>query len=180
MRKNNALLKVDRQLNAVLSEFKEVAKQIKFRNVCDLSEREKISEQRYSGVYRIDIKVDGQFSTFEDWMRWFKPAWDIPELRKKFTPTTKLKRIKKHKRLRKWMPIYIGKHRRIDQRVFEHINLGPKKRTFALKLRARGKFFSNNTFRLCTVRINVTNYDLLVPILERELRDRENPLVGRQ
>jgi hypothetical protein len=174
------LSKIDKQLQTVLTEFSSLAKQIEFQDVCLLSDRKTIEQQCYPGIYKIDIKVDSRFSGFKDWIDWFEPAWDIPALAKKFTPTTKLKRIKKHNELKEWMPVYLGKSKRIAGRVIEHIELGLDKPTFAMKLRERGAFFFNNTFRLSAVRVEVANYDLLVPMLERAFRDQVNPIVGKQ
>jgi hypothetical protein len=39
---------------------------------------------------------------------------------------------------------------------------------------------SDRQFRLFTIPLNVQNYDLIAPSLERELRDRLNPIVGKQ
>ncbi|WP_265596906.1 hypothetical protein [Acinetobacter beijerinckii] len=39
---------------------------------------------------------------------------------------------------------------------------------------------SNYKLRLCAVPIEVQHYDIIVPVLESKLRDRFNPLIGKQ
>ncbi|HUI58983.1 MAG TPA: hypothetical protein VLX90_02100, partial [Steroidobacteraceae bacterium] len=66
------------------------------------------------------------------------------------------------------------------RRVIEHIELPLNKPTWAMKLEARGRFFRANRFRLRTINLELTHYDMLMPVIERRLRDRLNPIVGKQ
>ena len=38
----------------------------------------------------------------------------------------------------------------------------------------------NDNFRLSAININVENYDAIVPKIEWQLRERINPLIGKQ
>jgi hypothetical protein len=38
----------------------------------------------------------------------------------------------------------------------------------------------NDSFRLSTLNVNVENYDAIVPKIEWQLRNRINPLIGKQ
>lgn len=78
-----------------------------------------------------------------------------------------------------WVPIYLGKCRNIASRVIGHLELGLDQPTTALKLESRHNL-KGKVFRLSTVRVDVVNYDLIVPSLERALRDKYNPILGRQ
>ena len=75
--------------------------------------------------------------------------------------------------------IYIGKSKNISKRVYEHIFLELNKKTFAMKLFARENLI-DEIFRLSAIRIEIKNYDAIIPIVESELRNRFNPLIGRQ
>jgi hypothetical protein len=171
---------MDRRLKITLEDFSVLAGQIQMEHVCELSDEKTIAAQTYPGVYKIDIKNNGTYPLLQDWMRWFQEKWDDPIVVKKFVPTTKLGQIKKHLELQEWMPIYIGKSKKIASRVLEHIRLPLDKPTFAMKLRARGDFFAQNTFRLSVAHVNVHHYDLLMPMVELALRKRFNPIVGKQ
>ncbi|ENW08420.1 hypothetical protein F934_00007 [Acinetobacter beijerinckii ANC 3835] len=97
----------------------------------------------------------------------------------KNTPNFQKKRINHHVSLAEWMPLYLGKSKNVGKRVLEHINLAINKKTYALKLKAR-RDMSNYKLRLCAVPIEVQHYDIIVPVLESKLRDRFNPLIGKQ
>jgi hypothetical protein len=53
------------------------------------------------------------------------------------------------------------------------------KPTFAMKLLARENL-KEHTFRLNKIRLDIRNYDAIVPKLESQLRERINPLIGKQ
>ena len=77
------------------------------------------------------------------------------------------------------MPLYLGKSKNIAGRVWEHINLKLAQPTTAMKLKERSNM-ANQRFRLSTIRVEVENYDLIMPKLESALRDKYNPVLGRQ
>lgn len=171
---------MDKKLASIFETFEELAGQVELQIVGDLKNDKLIREQVYPGIYLIEIKTGAEHSAFDHWITWFKSEWDHQRYAKQFVPTTKKKRIKGHGALKEWMPVYLGKSKRIAGRVIEHINLELEKPTFAMKLRARGDFFTNNTFRLSTAHIDIAHYDLIMPMVERSLRRRLNPIVGKQ
>ena len=133
----------------------------------------------YSGIYLIEIKNCNKFSNFNDWVENFRTKWHDLKYLKNFTPNIKQKRVDAHKQLGEWIPIYIGKSKNIRERVNGHIFKDLYKTTFAMKLFARENL-KDETFRLSTIRIEITNYDAIIPIVESQLRDKINPLIGRQ
>jgi len=171
---------LDRRFGQLLERFTRAVTRLKFKGICELTCMEKIDSQRYKGVYLIEIRVHPRDSDLERWMTRFRKQWDNPRYRRAFTNTTKEKRIAKHQRLRRWMPLYIGKSRCVGKRVREHIELPMRARTTAMKLRDRGRFFARNRFRLKTIEIESKYYDVWVPMVERAMRDKFNPIVGRQ
>lgn len=151
-----------------------------FTEVCLLKDMDKIDSQTYKGIYRIDIKSGGGHADFASWAAQFAREWDLEEYRKKFTCTTKIKRINRHGGpLGEWIPLYIGKSKCVGKRVREHVTLALDARTFAMKLNARPNM-SGRQFRLSTVRLDVVHYDWIAPVLEKSLRDLINPIVGKQ
>jgi hypothetical protein len=92
--------------------------------------------------------------------------------------------IKKRLHLRneydeQWLPLYIGKNKDIYKRIIEHIDLSPEKNTYAMKLRHRINTHGLE-FRVTTLEFEVTNYDFIIPHIERSLREKYNPLIGKQ
>jgi hypothetical protein len=170
---------IDTQLIPILTRLVAIAMHLPFEYVCELSDEESIAKQTYQGIYRIDIFTSRENDDFESWAAKFRAEWDLPEYKNKFTCTTKDKRIRRHGVLSEWMPLYIGKSKKVGTRIAEHLNLPLEARTFALKIRSRPNM-SHRRFRLHTIPLNVQNYDLIAPSLERELRDRLNPIVGKQ
>lgn len=174
-----ALADIDRRLTALLSDFDNQVKSLSFRVICELTDRHRIASLTYPGVYKIDIKVTGRHKTVDSWINWFTPLWHDKRYKKRFVPNLKPGRIRKHKKLPEWMPLYIGKARLINKRVVEHLDLPLNKRTFALKLRARSNL-SQQVFRVSTIRLRTTNYDVFAPRLESAKRDQFHPITGRQ
>jgi hypothetical protein len=171
---------MDKQLANVFETFEDLAAQVNLEVICDLKDDSRIREQVYPGIYLIEMKTTTEHAGISEWMNWFKAEWDHERYAKKFVPTTKKKRIRGHEALKEWMPVYLGKSKRIAGRVIEHIYLELEKPTFAMKLRSRGDFFTNNAFRLSTAHIDIAHYDLIMPMVERSLRRRLNPIVGKQ
>lgn len=79
----------------------------------------------------------------------------------------------------KWLPLYIGKSKDICRRIHEHIHLCPKKNTYSMKLMHRTNLHGLE-FRISILPINVKNYDFIVPHIERVLRERHRPIIGKQ
>ncbi len=177
----NKISEIDQNLKNIFSGFDSLARQLDFSVIGSLSDAALIDSQKYPGIYKIDIKNNGQHSNFNSWFEWFKDEWVQPDYERKFTPNPKKKRISKHTSspLAEWIPLYLGKSKHIDGRVWEHIHLKLEQPTTSLKLAAR-KNMNIDDFRLSTIKIEVENYDLIMPQLERALRDKFSPLLGRQ
>jgi hypothetical protein len=170
---------LDQSLTKLFMNFEALANELNFQVICELSDDTTIEKQNYPGIYKIDIKNHGIYENVTDWIKWFKDNWEHDDYHRKFTPNTKKKRIAAHSKLEEWIPLYIGKSNNIAGRVWEHNNLQLEKPTSALKLRER-KNMARHTFRLSTICIKVDNYDLIMPRIEQFLRDRHNPILGRQ
>lgn len=182
------ILDIDQQLVCIKQEIVNITKDLYFIEFCQFNLNEEVKEiftlfdeLRYSGVYLIEIKNNSEFSAFNDWIEFFLPIWlgENEIYKRKFTPNLKKKRIKAHNNLGEWIPLYIGKSKNIRDRISGHIFSELDKTTFALKLLSRKNLY-NNIFRLSTIRVQVKNYDIIMPIIESELRNKINPIIGRQ
>lgn len=175
---------IDREITKQLDTLKEMFKEVTFNEICQFKLNEELeaipwNDIDYPGVYLIEIKNNNEFKSFNLWIEKFKLEWEDEKYFKKFTPNLKKIRIKEHNELSNWIPIYIGKSKKIKNRIHGHIFSELHKTTFALKLLARENF-KNDTFRLSTIKVNVKNYDAMVPKIEWQLRNKINPLIGKQ
>lgn len=91
----------------------------------------------------------------------------------------KKSRIHAHSQFNEWIPLYIGKSRNIGGRITEHVHQVKDRRTFSMKLKARTNLHGN-VLRVSWIPLDVVNYDMIAPAIESMLRDRINPILGRQ
>ena len=133
----------------------------------------------FPGIYKIEIKTRYEDSDFNQWSNKFREEWEKAEYKDKFVPNIKKKRLNAHNNLTEWIPIYIGKSRKIKNRIKEHIDLRLTRPTTALKLLERINLFGK-VFRISTISVSVKNYDLIVSEFENYFREKVNPILGRK
>ncbi|MDH1603947.1 hypothetical protein [Empedobacter sp. GD03739] len=176
---DNKLTALDLDLKAMMDEiqFQEI-ETFKFE---DFSNRElDFKEFNFKGLYMFEIKNNGFFEDINDWKNDFTKRWCDEEFLRRFVPNVRKKRLKElTDSNQEWIPLYIGKSRSVGKRIHEHIYKPIEKTTFAMKLKARHNL-SYEVFRISAVKIDVNNYNWIVPVLENELRNRLNPIVGKQ
>ena len=177
------LEQLDTKLTTLNNQLTQIASELKFESVCEFNMEnakeipwEKI---RSKGIYLVEIQNDSDHESFKDWVEEFQTEWEMKEYKMRFVPNLKKKRIKMHSELKEWMPIYLGKSRNIEKRIYEHIFIDLHRNTFALKLNSRENMHDKN-FRLSVLKVETANYDWVVPKLERYFRDKINPLIGKQ
>ena len=171
---------IDRQLRLLNKEVESIV----LEDICEFSISEAndkipFNNMNYKGIYLFEIKNDCRFTDFDSWVANFIDQWEQKKYRYNFTSNIRKVRIAKHKELPDWIPLYIGKSRNVGKRVYEHIHKELEKRTYALKLKARTNL-KDHTFRLKTIEIEVHNYDSILPKIEWQLRNRINPILGKQ
>src|SRR5437899_2360799 len=98
-------------------QFEEIADGVTFEYICSLSDIQRIAVQTYPGIYLIEIKTPGPRNKLEHWRAELELQWNDPVLKPRFTPSTKNKRMNAHNRLETWMPLYIGKSKKIWHRI---------------------------------------------------------------
>lgn len=175
----NRILEIDKVLTEKLAGFIKIAESLSFDVIGDIRNEDLINEHDYSGVYLIEVENNTSFNDFQSWFYQFQSAWELPEYKKCWTPNSKKKRIDKHTALGQWVPLYIGKSKRVSKRLLTHLNLKLEQPTTSLKLKARTNMNSLN-FRFSTIKVDVKNYDIIMPMLEKTLREQINPILGRQ
>nr|WP_315222226.1 hypothetical protein [uncultured Flavobacterium sp.] len=170
-----------RELN---SELIELADSIDFEPICEFNLEHCATTIPwnnivYSGVYLIEIKNDLKFNDFTSWVENFREEWEDPRYKLRFVSNLRKIRISQHSELKEWIPIYIGKSKQIGGRIHQHIYKELGKPTFALKLNERENM-KKYTFRLSTIKVSPDNYDWVMPVFEKTLRNRIHPIIGRQ
>lgn len=179
------------QLEAINSKLRELnnevvlfANSLEFEPVCEFniencSTDVPWNDLEFSGIYLIEIKNDLKFNDFASWVNNFRGEWEKELYKLNFVPNLRKVRVSAHKELKEWVPLYIGKSKSIRGRVHQHIFKELKKPTFALKLNARENM-KKETFRLSAIKVSHQNYDWVMPVVEKTLRNRINPIIGRQ
>lgn len=178
------LEQIDNQLKNLNRELVALAETLEFEKVCEFNLENcgaiiPWKSLHQPGLYFLEIKNDLTETDFPEWISKFRNIWEDDRFKAKFVPNIREKRIKQHQILKEWVPIYIGKSKSISARVYEHIYKDLNKTTFALKLMARDNL-KNELFRLSYLPIKTDNYDWVVSTVERVLRDKLNPIIGRQ
>lgn len=195
MKNNIELKEIDGIITSQLQLIDDKLSKIEFDEVCefclkDINKNTNILDKLdFKGLYLIEIKRDIS-QDYTDWVDLFTKKFrgiegDEKKFLHKFTPNVIEKRKYKHKEENKeWIPFYIGKSKKIRSRVITHLFSPLGKPPFALKLKEREidgiSVFGDELFRLKTIRIDVVNYDVIVTHLEKQLRKKLNPIVGKQ
>lgn len=173
------ITELDREITNLFHDFSKLAETIELPYICDLADEAKIASLSYPGINRIDVCSTGETGDFKPWVDEFRAEWEHVDYLKMHTANFKVKRIAKHKELREWMPLYLGKSKNVSKRVHEHLHLPLAVPTYALKINAR-PLSARRKFCLHALHVPVVNYDILATKLESSLRERFHPLIGKQ
>lgn len=174
---------IDEKISAIQTELSQYAESLNFNELCEFSmntvQNIPLEDLNCQGLYLIEIKNDFRHHIFKDWAEDFCFRWTDPLYVKKWVSNPKKMRLSRHKELKNWIPIYIGKSKKIKDRILEHIYLKLDQPTTGLKLNVRENM-REEIFRISYINIPTMNYDWVMPKLEKILRDRLNPIIGRQ
>lgn len=148
---------------------------------------------------RVTVPYDGAgiYLLWADFSRWdrgrdhwdalfreFLDKWDRPTEKISYFPKSNRGRCKTSLGAYEpgtMVPFYLGKSEKVGSRVDQHLYLAPGKRTYALKLAHRSSLLSGIDFEINWLPLATTrdNY-FLVSRVESLLRDRLNPIIGKQ
>ena len=80
-----------------------------------------------------------------------------------------------------YIPFYLGKSAKIQERVLCHVDTTLDKTVYALKLRARNDMLKNIDFKLGYVQFDIPdNSYFCKELIEKEVRKVLRPIVGKQ
>ncbi|MEN8136597.1 MAG: hypothetical protein ABFS18_13835 [Thermodesulfobacteriota bacterium] len=92
--------------------------------------------------------------------------------------------FKKNKKLlfeNQYVPFYLGKSEKIQERVLCHIETELDKTVYALKLKARNNILKNIVFKLGYVEFYIDDGSYFcIELLEKEVRNFLRPIIGKQ
>ncbi len=174
---DNAISKQLFELSVVIDELNFESK-FKFR-ITDSNPEFNFGDEEFSGIYLFEIKKRGHYKTFKEWSVAFTKKWEAKKYLKKHCPVIAKGRLKKHGQLDEWIPLYIGKSNNVYKRVDQHLNKELNSTTYALKLMARENL-KEDEFRVSIIRFDIDNYDTIMPFIENKMRERYNPIIGKQ
>lgn len=183
----NLLAQIDESISFELNKLTLLAETMPFKEVAvfelnDLTDAISEEKHHYPGIYLFEIKANFLEKSCDGWLDGFTSLWLNQEEPLAWVPGIKQVRINAHKKtgkLSEWMPLYIGKSRNVGKRISEHILKEREKTTFAMKLKIR-KTLHGLSFRVKTLKLDVNNYDVIAPHLERFFREKWHPIVGKQ
>ena len=92
--------------------------------------------------------------------------------------------LEKNKKLlfqNQYIPFYLGKSEKIQDRVLSHVDTSLDKTVYALKLRARDNILKDIVFKLGYVEFDIADDSYFcIELLEKEVRKILRPIVGKQ
>ena len=170
----NTLEIIDKELTDQAYRISQIAEELKFVeqfqfDIGDEISSLDLSELNFPGVYYFEIQNSQCSNDIGSFLSDFKLKWEAPIYKGEFVPNTKLKRLNKHTSTLEWVPLYIGKAKNISTRLKGHFFMPLYRRTFAMKLSSRENL-SGYRIRLSLIKIDVKNYDLIVPKIESHFR----------
>lgn len=172
---------IDQKVTKILSDIEAYASLYTFKNVFEFNLHRNVQLPEISnkpGIYLFEIYIS-ENKSFVDWLNKFQPLWEHSDYQKSFTPNFKKKRIKENTNKNDWIPLYIGQSKKLSERIRQHLYLDIKKPTNALKLLSRTNIYGIK-LRISIIEIDVKNNKIILPIIEHHLRERYNPVLGRQ
>lgn len=172
---------IDDEITRQISLLDKEIEKMEFENVdfeFYISESEKYFKKEaldFQGIYLIEI--ENKTPNFKKWIKEFSIKWENKKFHNR--PRVRKKSVENLTLTDNWIPLYIGKSKKVGNRLFEHLFLENNKSTYALKLSDK-KFLKNEKIRIKTIQIEVENYDQIVPHIESKMRDKIKPIVGKQ
>lgn len=137
-----------------------------------------------SGLYFIELNLSHERLDkkvkLETKIKEFEKMWNHRSHKQFFSSSVKKKRICVYKGGKmEWLPFYIGKSKKIKSRVLEHIKKDKSSQTYALKLHSRENLYGFE-FRISYLELPIQSYNFLMEYIESILRDKYNPIIGKQ
>lgn len=134
------------------------------------------------GIYLFEV-FKSTDSSFEKWLEEFRIKFMGEDacFRHQWTPNLTKKRYAKYDQEntdRMWVPLYIGKSKKMRERINQHIYYSLGKPPFGLKLKDKNTLIGEK-FRIKIIPLPIKNYDFFAPFIEKYLRDLTKPIAGK-
>ena len=191
MNYNKIITEFDTQISSYIFKLEEkledisfdISKSKQFLISKELDSKSLFNYEKKQGVYLFELNLDNENLVGKKRSTKiinFSKDWSKKKHDSFFSSSVIKKRLKLRENFdEKWLPIYIGKNKDIYKRIGEHIDLSPKKNTYAMKLKHRCNLHGLE-FRVSIIEVDVTNYSFIVPHIERSLREKYHPIIGKQ
>lgn len=107
----------------------------------DLDTKSIFNNSIKKGIYLFEVNLDHLYSKSvyrKTKVKEFAKDWKKKKNDSFFSPSIIKSKQKKYEEFNdEWLPLYIGKSKKLNSRIIEHIDLSPKKNTYAMKLKHR-------------------------------------------
>jgi len=136
-----------------------------------------------AGIYLFWAKFAAYGKDLSDFQNKWKSANEVISYYPKFNKKRALQTITQYKS-NQYLPFYLGKSENIRSRVKQHVFLDGNKTTYALKLKAiceKQTIIDQSLFFVSQLSFPFSNESyFLLNIVETELRNKLNPIIGKQ
>lgn len=178
---------INTQATILINLIRKELENVSFQEVCEFNLKDweskiKEDELKFGGIYLFEINKEYSNISYQNWLEKFKEKWENDEIKKSaLIYQNRFEILLYNEPEDKWLPFYIGKSENVFKRIKEHITKDKNSSTSALKLNSR-KSVEASSFRLKVLRVEVDkeNYNLILTEIEKRLREKHNPLVGKQ
>lgn len=176
------LVEIDNNISREAEKLERLAQEMEFKEIMvfNLGDASlKVPEELFAkkGLYFFELKNNHPDILPSTWHTNFESIWKNEEVT--WYPGLKKRRLYAHEKFNTWIPFYIGKSLTVGGRIHEHIYQPPHKTTFSMKLNARTNLIGE-VFKVSWIELDVINYHMIAPTLELHLRNRLNPVIGKQ
>jgi hypothetical protein len=150
------------------------------------------------GIYLFEVNVSEYYSKWasdkskynqeelkKEWLRELKQMWSGVKISPQFYKKRALVHIVNdgHNKFRDgWVPLYVGKSKNAQARIWEHIE-GNSTQTYGMKLKRRENLKGNVTFRVSYSPLYNFEDEImyeLVKVIENRVRDKYQPFIGKK
>ncbi|WPV65957.1 GIY-YIG nuclease family protein [Chitinophaga sp. LS1] len=173
---------IDQAISNEAARLRQLSGELVFENVIEFELNNNIPPiaeylMHRKGVYFFQIKNKDLSLDVLSWVTTFTQLWKDADVI--WVPGIKKARVNAHRSFDEWIPLYIGKSKNVGGRITEHIHQVKDRRTFSMKLKARANLHGE-VLRVSWIPLDIVNYDMIAPAIESMLRERINPITGKQ
>jgi hypothetical protein len=135
-----------------------------------------------AGLYYFEIKLPTPSNNLDQCRLNMKSFWDSREIKDFINSPQIIKsRLEARTDFSGWIPLYLGKGEKLEQRINQHLNLKGSSKTYAMKLCNRHSKLKGCLFRFNTLYIkDLKETQIVITNIEEAIRHKLQPIVGKQ